>query len=377
MQREEVTPRKDWQKKFNDLGFSFHSIDNGYWGEGTCYSFSADEIDHIEGVTEELYKMSLWAVEYVVSNKLYEKLGIPAWFTPYIEASWRKRDPSIYGRFDLSYDGRSEPKLLEFNADTPTSLIETSVAQWTWLEDVFPDADQFNSIHEKLITCFENIAKRMPQKKPFYFSSLGEYEEDTVTVEYIRDTALQGGLDARYIGISDIGCDERSGAFFDLDNNEIAYLFKLYPWEMLLKDDFGKQIIKDNTLFFEPAWKLILSNKAILPILWEIYPNHKNLLPASFEQPASGSYVKKPIFSREGNNISIHEKNVAVAEGVDGGYGAEGYIYQGTKLLPEFDGRYPVIGSWIIDNQPAGMGIREDTSAITSNTSKFVPHYFK
>ncbi len=379
MQRKSVAKRADWQEKFNKLGFSFHSIDNGYWNEGICYEFSADEIDHIEAVTEELYKMSLWAVEYVVSNKLYAKLGIPQWFVPYIEASWRRRDPAVYGRFDLSYDGKSEPKLLEFNADTPTSLLEASVAQWTWLEDTFPNDDQFNSINEKLIACWENILKRMPDKKPVYFSSLSEYEEDLITVEYMRDTAIQAGIDAKFISIGDIGCDENTGMFYDTDENEIGYIFKLYPWELLLRDKFGKQVIKDQTLFFEPAWKMILSNKGILPILWEMYPGHKNLLPASFEPPQNTEgYVKKPLLSREGANITLYNSNnTAIMEKTGGVYGEEGYIYQEAKILPSFEGNYPVIGSWIIDNMPAGIGIREDTTPITQNTSKFVPHYFR
>ena len=44
--------------------------------------------------------------------------------------------------------------------------------------------------------------------------------------------------------------------------------------------------------------------------------------------------------------------------------------------LPDFDGHHPVIGSWVIANQAAGIGIREDTSPITGNNSRFVPHYF-
>jgi glutathionylspermidine synthase len=45
--------------------------------------------------------------------------------------------------------------------------------------------------------------------------------------------------------------------------------------------------------------------------------------------------------------------------------------------LPEFVGRYPVIGAWIVGDEPAGIGIREDDTPITRNTSRFIPHYFE
>ena len=59
--------------------------------------------------------------------------------------------PSIYGRFDLRYDGAGPAKLLEYNADTPTTLLEASILQWNWLKDTHEGDDQWNSLHEKLV----------------------------------------------------------------------------------------------------------------------------------------------------------------------------------------------------------------------------------
>ena len=58
------------------------------------------------------------------------------------------------------YDGKAPPRLLEYNADTPTALLEASVAQWFWLQDCFPTADQFNSIHERLIDALMKYGMR-------------------------------------------------------------------------------------------------------------------------------------------------------------------------------------------------------------------------
>jgi glutathionylspermidine synthase len=134
-----------------------------------------------------------------------------------------------------------------------------------------------------------------------------------------------------------------------------------------------------NTCFIEPIWKMLLSNKAILPVLWEMYPDHPNLLPAFFTpQKFASDYVKKPLLSREGANINIHAATGEVA--TTGDYGAEGFVYQAYHPLPNFstngEANYMVVGSWIIGDEAAGIGIREDESPITKNTSRFVPHYF-
>ena len=92
-----------------------------------------------------------------------------------------------------------------------------------------------------------------------------------------------------------------------------------------------------------------------------------------------GGYVKKPLLSREGANISIEARDGTQFK-TGGDYGEEGFIYQVFAPLPNFGSSerplYPVIGSWIVGDMAAGIGIREAESLITDNTSRFVPHYF-
>ncbi len=375
MQRMVVPTRPDWQNKFEELGFSFHSMEGGYWSEGVCYAFSAAQIDHLEEVTQELHAMCLKAVDYVIANDLFARIGLGEQAAEMVRNSWSQEEVSIYGRFDFSYDGKDEPKLLEYNADTPTALYESSIAQWVWLEELFPQRDQFNSIHEKLIDAFSAVKNRMPLVSKLYFSSVKEHEEDLVTVEYMRDVAAQAGIATQHIFIENIGFNPEAAKFVNLDNEAMRFLFKLYPWEWLLADDFGQYIRPETITFIEPAWKMVLSTKGILPVLWEMFPGHANLLPSYFDASRlDSSFVKKPLFAREGANIEL------VLEGkkmtTEGGYGSEGYIYQELKQLPVFDDRHPVIGSWVVNGMAAGIGIREDDSPITKNTSRFVPHYF-
>ena len=37
---------------------------------------------------------------------------------------------------------------------------------------------------------------------------------------------------------------------------------------------------------------------------------------------------------------------------------------------------HALVGSWVIAGKAAGIGMREDKNPITTNLSRFVPHYF-
>ena len=372
MKREGRAARANWQQRCEEAGFFFHSMGGTYWDESACYAFTAGEIDRIEEVSAEMHQLCLKAADEAVRSKRFAEFAIPEVFHELVAQSWREREATLYGRFDFSWDGEGEPKLLEYNADTPTSLLEASVVQWQWLEDVLPDADQFNSLHEKLIERLKGL-RPAAGGGVLHLSSVRDNDEDLGTVEYLRDCALQAGWDARRIDIEDLGWD--GTRFLDLEETPVTTLFKLYPWEWLVREEFGQHLLGRPAALIEPAWKMLLSNKALLVLLWEMNYGHPNLLPAYLTPQKFGSdYVKKPLLSREGANVTIRSRGVVRQQA--GAYGDEGFVYQGVAPLPAFEGRYPVIGAWIVGDQPAGIGIREDDSPITRNSSRFLPHYF-
>lgn len=376
MIRHITTPRTEWQKTVESQGLLFHSADNQiYWDESAYYSFTSSQVEDLEKSSNELQKICLEAVQHVIDNKRYADLKIPALAIPLIETSWEEEHPAIYGRFDLSYDGKSAPKLLEYNADTPTSLIEAAVIQWYWLQDKYSNLDQFNSIHERLIAKWTEL-KDYLHYGPLTFASIDSVE-DYMNLSYMRETAHQAGLETKDILIPNIGWDSVDNLFVDMQLDTITNIFKLYPWEWLLNEEYGKNIEKSfaRTFWIEPPWKMILSNKGILPILWELNPGHRNLLPSYFKEDPDlieNGFVKKPLYSREGANITIHSSTINTA--TTGEYGEEGFIYQQFCPLPNMHGNYPVIGSWIIDGESAGIGIRESKNLITDNMSRFIPH---
>jgi len=376
MQRLSITPRENWQQKVEAVGLTFHTLDNGqpYWDESAAYEFTAAEVDILEAAGNTLQEMCLAAAQHVIDEKRYAELDIPEAAIEAIEWAWENEPPALYGRFDLAWNGTGTPKLLEYNADTPTSLLEAAVIQWDWLQNVYPNADQFNSIHDKLIAKWQDIAPYL--SKPIYFAAV-DSPEDQLTIAYLRDTAQQAGLDTLQMYMEEIGWNDERQAFVDPNEDQMFSVFKLYPWEIMLSEEFGIHTLDTypDMRWIEPIWKLLLSNKGILPILWELYPNHELLLEAHFDSPGSmRDYIRKPLFSREGANITLVRDNASVAT-TDGPYHGK-QIYQALAPEAVFSNRHPVLGLWMIDQECCGMGIRESSGPITDNLSSFVPHYF-
>ena len=382
MQRIACPERDDWRATADGAGFDFHTIDGErYWDEHAYYAFTLDEIERaIEEPTGEIEAMCLELVGRAIDDEnCLRRLKIPEAFWPLISESWHRDEASLYGRLDFSFGGRGHAKLLEYNADTPTSIFEAAVFQWTWLEqsierNLIPKrSDQFNSIHERLIEAW----KKVGNGRHLHLAGATENAEDAGTLAYLEDTARQAGLATTLIDIGDIGLRD-DGSFVDLDSRGIELAFKLYPWEWMFQDAFGAQLKNAPTRWIEPPWKALLSNKGMLALLWEMFPHHPNLLPAYFEDDPNAaalgaSFVRKPIYSREGANVALVSAGVTVVE-QSGPYGAEGFIRQALAPLPEFSGQYPVIGSWLVDHTPCGLSIREDENPITGNTSRFLPH---
>ncbi len=376
--------RPHWRNQANEYGFKFHTMHGEpYWDETAYYQFSLEQIERdIEDPTAEIHQMCLAVVDQVVrDDALMRKFQIPEIFWDVVANSWINGEPSLYSRIDLAYHGNGPAKLYENNADTPTSLYETGFWQWLWLEDkaqhglIARRADQFNSLQEKLIDRFTVIASQHPNET-LHFSSCKDTDEDRGTVQYLEDCATQAGINCKFVYVEDIGHGEGDW-FTDTDDQVISWIFKLYPWEFMFREEYGPLLLKTEVSFIEPYWKAILSNKALLPLLWQRFPNHPNLLPAYFEEDMQQAklthYVKKPLFSREGANISII-KNGNETHFADGPYGEEGFIYQAYYPLPQYAENYTLIGSWLVDDQPAGISMREDTSLITQDLSRYLPH---
>lgn len=375
MQRHQISPRPNWQEHIEKLGFNFHTIDNkSYWDESAYYHFTAAEIDILETATDTLIDLCQQAVERIITEKRYDGFGLCPLAISLIERSYSKRSPSLYGRFDLSYDGTFPPKMLEYNADTPTALLEASVVQWDWLQNIGVAADQFNSIHEKLIDAWTQI---IPKNHCIHFTGFLENDEEYGTLCYLADTALQVTRKVKILPLQDISLKPFffHDIFLDQDHDKIDYLFKLYPWEWMLQDEFSPHLQSSNIQLLEPAWRILLQNKNILVVLWEMFPDCPYLLPAyATPEAMAGKFVRKPKWGREGAQVSCHS-STELTMAVNLMNNAD-FIYQQWSTLKSFEGNYPTIGSWVINGQAAGIGIREEESLILTDQGRFIPHCF-
>jgi glutathionylspermidine synthase len=405
MKKIALPERPNWRDHAQEVGFTFADMHGApYWDETSAYAFSLEQIEtDIEDPSTELHAMCREAVAHIVTSEpLMDRLAIPEAYRDLVAESWRRGDPELYGRFDLAYDGQGPAKLLEYNADTPTSLYETAAFQWQWLEDqlgagvLAEGSDQFNGIHEALVARF---AALFAPETDLHFTAVADNPEDYATVEAMAWAAREAGLGAHYCELDKIAVSDE-GQFLDDQDRIMGVLFKLYPWEDLLREDYARHIAGSRCQFIEPPWKTLLSNKGLLPVLWQMFEGHPNLLPAFFAQDVNDAlagcgavapdvaaafgraeaqlksgHVRKPILSREGASVSIFKDGEILEASQNTAYAEQPQIIQAYAQLPQFDGFRPVIGAWIIGDTCAGLGVREDQSRITQDLSRFKPHF--
>jgi glutathionylspermidine synthase len=318
------------------------------------------------------------AVERIIERKEMDRLRIAKEAQEVIEWAWDADPPAIYGRFDLAYNGQDAPKMLEYNADTPTSLLEAAVIQWHWLQDVDPEKDQFNLIWEKLVKKWRDLRGEGYLKSNLVHFACQDVPEDIMTTAVLMDTASEAGVQVVLLQMHEIGWNEDLCRFVDLNETPMDTLFKLYPWEWAITDPFGVHALQTyrEMQWVAPIWKMVVSNKGILPILWEMFPDSPYLLPAYFDEPRDlKEFVSKPLLGREGANCTIVREGITTKE--PGPYEDSGFVFQQYTQLPEFDGNHAVIGSWVIDCDASGIGVRESDGPITTDFARFVPHYFE
>jgi glutathionylspermidine synthase len=396
MKRIHLGARPDLVQKAEAAGFTFHAMyGEPYWDEDTVYEFTLAQVENdIEDPATELHEMCRQAADHIVaSEELMERLAIPRAHWDLVAESWQSDQPELYGRFDLIYDGHGPAKMIEYNADTPTALFESASFQWTWFEDMVasgalpPDSDQFNGIFEALTARFKHI---FPRDTNIHFTAIETLVEDYATVEMMAYAARAADMGAHFVNLEQIGITP-AGQFSDAEARVIGKLFKLYPWEDLLRDDFAAHLATAQCKFIEPAWKAVVSNKGLLPVLWRLFEGHPNLLPSFFADEIAAASdavtraqdalargtVTKPIFGREGASVAIMRGNEMIEASTEHDYADHPMIVQAYAEMPVFDGYRPIIGAWIVGKTCVGMGLREDRSRITQNLSRFKPHYIR
>lgn len=395
MQRLNITPRDNWQSKVEEDGILWSTTENGpYWNEAmdkpAYYSFTKQEQSELEHAGNVIHKLCLDSLNWMLEeadeetrNTWFDNFCIPVNYRQYILDSWENDEWALYGRFDFIMT-KEGPKLLEYNADTPTTLIESAITQWNWFDDnrsKFPEnTSQFNEIHEALVRHWGDMKSNNHITDKVHFTAFSQID-DMATVVYMAETAKEAGLEVEVLPIEHVGLVDNN--FIDSNGKEIRNCFKLYPWEWMSEDAYGDYIPNATTRWIEPSWKMLLSNKAILALLYKRYPECKYLVPSylsdkEFKVQVGEKWVTKPLLSREGSNIVIWEgteQGVVELSSTKGDYDESKIVYQKFIEWVEFDGNYPMLGVWMVGDA-VGLGIREDDTVVTQNNSRFIPHVF-
>ena len=372
-----------------ELGFLWHTdSDESSYIADELVVIKESEANAYYEAANELYDMFVEAGDYIIENNLFHEIGIPFNLVDLIKESWDSDVHwHLYGRFDFAGGVDDKPiKLLEFNADTPTALFETAIIQWAILkQNSLDEAQQFNFVYEALLNNFKRLVTLQESVEnfdelyegwKFLFSSIRGNAEEENTVKLLQHIASEAGFDTNFAFIDEVEFDD-NGIYFNEDKFELW--FKLIPWEDIAIQESELAMLLTNiiknkeAIIFNPAYTLMFQSKAILKILWDLYPNHPLLLETSFEPLQNKKQVQKPIYGREGESVKILEANGKLLEGNNGNYDNHKMIYQEFVELPkDISGNYYQAGVFFA-YEACGVGFRRG-KAIIDNMSKFVGH---
>ncbi|WP_198377003.1 glutathionylspermidine synthase family protein [Neoroseomonas rubea] len=364
------------------LGFGFHSPEGReYWARDACYALAPEAAEALERAARELAPMLDAAADAVVRRGDYGAFGFTDRLAALVEASHRAGEPSLYGRFDFRLDPDGGIKMFEFNAETPAALLEAAVVQLAWFEetppgpDTRPGSDQWNRIDDALVARWPALG--LPRL--VHFAAEREREDEIAQVAYLMATAQAAGHDAAFLPVDDISWQEGTG-FTDPGGIPLQACFKLYPWDWLDAEEGGRLLPLGRTRWIEPARRMLQANKAILVTLWEMFPGHPLLLPASLDRAAiDGPAIGKPALGLEGHGMRVEGAERDVSTEVAEGLPPSPVIWQQWAPLPghampDAGLAYPVMGVWMAGEEPCGLGIREGDDLVTTLEDRFVPH---
>lgn len=376
---------------FKELGWDyFISPEAADYLVSDLLIISDAERDAFYHAGNRLYECFTEAGEYIVRQRLLDKLAIPRNLHELIYLSWEdERHLHLFGRFDLAGGIGGLPlKLLEFNADTPTSLPETAIIQWGQLEaNGIPEERQFNFVYDALLENFRRLKKLNPDREPYIlFSTLRDAPEDDNNVSLLSEAAREAGFQTAFRYIDEVVFSEVEGIFTQESANryqKYPFWFKLIPWEYIAFDEpqlcdiLTKIVRRDEAIILNPAYTMLFQSKGILKYLWDLFPNEPLIPEATFTEPIGRSdfpFVQKVFFGREGSNVTIYDEIGLPLEVRGGEYEHQPSVFQQrVDLAQDAAGQYYQAGIFFA-YEACGLGFRRSPSRIIDNGAQFVGH---
>ncbi|MDX1561388.1 MAG: glutathionylspermidine synthase family protein, partial [Gammaproteobacteria bacterium] len=336
------------------------------------------------------------ATNYVLSNDArLEPFNIPRALWPRIHQSWdNRRNQMITGRFDFSLSERGL-KVYEYNCDSASCHMETGKIQGKWAENYGCDdgEDAGEDLHELLTAAWQHsdvddVLHILQDADP----------EETYHSLFMQQAMTEAGIESKIIrGLEGLTW-QPDGSIADADGVPVKWVWKTWAWETALdqlraecEDDAveladpgrGRRpkqaprlvdvLLRSEVMVYEPLWTLIPSNKAILPILWSMFPEYPYLLNTSYEltdELRQSGYVVKPIVGRGGANISIYDRNENLRAETAGRFDDRDQVYQQLFALPRA-GNYNIqVSTFSAAGRYAGACVRIDESDVITMESE-------
>lgn len=339
-------------------------------------------------------------------EELFRELGLP-------EATWRavriavsEGQPTVVGRFDFAWTDEGL-KMLEFNADTPTSIVEAFHVNGRICAE-YGMADPNEGMAAHIGEAFREAAEAYRldgyRTDSIVFSALDWHEEDAGTTRYVmRQSGLAG---ARFAALADLRVyGDRLCLLRDGEHEPIDLLYRLHALEKLAEDrdtdgyPTGAHVLdmiaERKLAILNPPSALIAQTKALQALIWNLYEAGQfyaeeereairaYMLPTYLENRFEGrcAYVTKPILGREGGGVTLYEADGTFLER-DGEtlYWEQPMIYQQRVELPVVPVRHEggtadarlLWGSFLIGGRASAIVARAG-GRITGNLAYYVP----
>lgn len=372
-----------------EVGMAWHTDSDGTpYIMNEIIAVTQDEAEAYYTAANELYDMYVQAAQHVIDNELFLELDIPFNLVSQIKRSWERDELHLYGRFDLAGGIDGLPiKLIEFNADTPTSLFESAVVQWALLKaNGMDEESQFNNVYEAIQKNFQRLLTgeddpanfaNYYQYQNILFSSIAGLPEDERTTRFLQQMAADAGFQTEYCYMNEAAFSDKG--VFNQSNTRFDYWFKLYPWEdIALQTDGITGLLEDISrnqacTILNPAYTLLFQSKGIMKVLYELFPQSPYLLETRTQPLQGKKQVSKTMFGREGANTTILDTAGRVLKSLGGEYDNYRKVYQEFAEFPQDrEGRSYQAGvfyAW----EGCGLGFRRGWE-ILDDMSKFVSH---
>lgn len=394
---------KKWLDETNPVEKAFVKASHGHklsTDPHEYFTMSATAENKLMQATNEVHLMYLHATEKVLKDdNLLKLFNIPEILWPRLRLSWQhRRHDMVTGRVDFCMDERGL-KVYEYNADSASCHTEAAVIidKWAKAGKLNQGWDPCERLIERLTDTWKHTSA-----KPFIHIMQDADSEEDYHALFMANVITQAGFDCKIIhGLDELVWDE-TGQVVDGEGRVLQCVWKTWAWETALEQirqesesEFEYSappirtghpqhndvrlidvLLKPEISVFEPLWTVIPSNKAILPILWSLFPHHPYLLNTDFvinDELRQTGYAVKPIAGRCGNNIGLVDHNDDVLDETCGQFATQENIYQQLWCLPKIAGRYIQVCTFTVGGHYGGACLRSEPTLVIKKESIIEP----